>query len=126
MFEVIVKSHIAAAHYLRGDHGRCANMHGHNWKVHAVVVSEELDDAGMVADFRVLKKDLNDVIDVLDHTCLNDHDYFKTINPTTENLARFVFEAYKSKIAPKRLKRIEVWESDTAGAVYSENKQIES
>ena len=120
MFELSVKGEIASAHYLKGYQGRCKDLHGHTWKVEIVIASERLDTIGMVADFAVLKKQLKDFLTGIDHVCLNDLPFFKEANPTTENIARYVYRHFGQVIAPLKIKTVEVWESETAGVVYYE------
>ncbi|MBI3617563.1 MAG: 6-carboxytetrahydropterin synthase QueD [Candidatus Omnitrophica bacterium] len=120
MFELSVKSHIASAHSLTGYQGRCKNLHGHTWHIEAVIAGDDLDSIGMVADFALIKKQLNEFLMPLDHVCLNDLEYFKRNNPTTENIARYVYQNFAKVIAPLQIKRVQVWESETSSVVYFE------
>ncbi len=130
MFELKVRGDIASAHQLRGYEGRCKDLHGHTWKIEVTLVSATLDKIGMVADFKVMKKLLKEVLDPIDHVYLNDLPYFKAVNPTTENIAKYVYENFskaclpssgqKEQGAPLKLKQVEVWESDSASSVYYE------
>jgi len=120
MFEVSVRDHIASAHQLHGYDGPCMHMHGHTWKIEMIVCGETLDGVGLLADFKILKAKLKEVIMPLDHVVLNDVPAFKDLNPSTENLARHIYRALKPKCAPLRLKQVEVWESDTASVIYYE------
>jgi 6-pyruvoyltetrahydropterin/6-carboxytetrahydropterin synthase len=120
MFEVTVRDHIASAHQLHGYDGPCKHMHGHTWKVEAVVCGDNLDGVGLLTDFKVLKAKLKDVLTPLDHVVLNDLPAFKDLNPSTENLARHIFRALHTHCAPLRLKQVQVWESDTASVIYYE------
>jgi len=120
MFEVTVRDHIASAHQLHGYDGPCKDMHGHTWKVEMTVCGNTLDGVGLLADFKVLKTKLKEVIMPLDHVVLNDLPAFKDLNPSTENLARYIFRTLSPKCAPLRLKQVQVWESDTASVIYYE------
>ena len=91
MYEVRVTADFAAAHFLRDYHGKCENLHGHNYKVYAHVAGSELDAGGMLLDFSVLKSALKKVCALLDHTNLNDNPYFDQ-NPSAERIARFIYE----------------------------------
>ena len=90
MFEVRVTADFAAAHFLRDYHGKCENLHGHNYKVYAHVRGENLDEGGMLMDFSELKKALRKVVGELDHTNLNDMDFFDQ-NPSAERIALFIY-----------------------------------
>lgn len=118
MYEIEVFLNFSAAHRLRKYKGKCENVHGHNWKVDVAVSSEELNEIGIVADFREIKKIVRDVIRELDHTDLNALKYFKKINPTSENLARHIYEQLKKrKLKPSF---VSVWEADDSKATYRE------
>ena len=68
MYEIEVKSAFEAAHYIRNYPGKCARLHGHNWTVAAIVRGNDLDDLGMLIDFKVLKGELNRVLEEFDHS----------------------------------------------------------
>ncbi len=120
MYELIVESEFSAAHRLRGYQGTCENLHGHNWRVEMVVAGEKLNDLGLVMDFREVKRILNQTLDGFDHTFLNDMSCFAEQNPTTENLARIVFEECSRKLPGGiRVRSVAVWESRRCGARYS-------
>lgn len=122
MFEVSVVMNFSAAHNLRGYKGKCEELHGHNWKVELTLSSLELDNCGMVEDFNIIKKGLSEVLSLFDHHYLNDLVYFKKINPTSENIARLVFQKMKTKFKRKGLSicRVKIWETENSCAVYYE------
>ena len=115
MFEIEVFSNFSAAHRLRGYKGKCENMHGHNWKVGASISSDRLDKIGIVVDFRDVKKQLKGVLKRLDHKNLNSLAYFKKLNPTSENIAKFIFENLQKKLP---VSSVSVWEADDSKATY--------
>ena len=116
MHSIKVESFFSSAHNLREYAGKCEALHGHNWKVEAVVQSKTLDKTGMVLDFKALKSQLSKVLEKLDHKYLNDLTYFKNINPTSENIAKFIYDALSKNI--KLLKSVTVWESNTSCSTY--------
>ncbi len=118
MFEVKVRGDFAAAHILRGYEGNCKNLHGHTWKVEVTIPSPTLDSIGMVMDFKVVKKKLKELLDRLDHIYLNGLPAFQEINPTTENLAKYIFEEFSKECQPLVIKQVQVWESDLCSVVY--------
>jgi len=85
-----------------------------------VGVSTNTNTLGMVADFAIVKKQLKEFLMTLDHVCLNDLPYFKEHNPTTENIAKYIYKNFSFPRAPLRIKKVQVWESDTASVVYYE------
>jgi len=119
MFEIKVESDFSSAHRLREYKGKCEELHGHNWKVEVFMESEKLDKSGMVTDFKKIKKLLNEVLKKLDHTFLNDIPYFKKVNPTSENIAKYIFDKLQVKDKKLKLKKVTVWESDTSAASFT-------
>ena len=91
MFEVRVTADFAAAHFLKDYNGKCENLHGHNYKVYAHVRGNKLNEGGMLLDFAKLKSALRLVCKNLDHTNLNDFDYFEQ-NPSAERIAKYIYE----------------------------------
>jgi len=120
MFELTVRSEFSSAHFLRDYEGKCKNLHGHTWKVAVTIAGAELDSIGMMADFVEMKTHLKIILGTMDHACLNDHEFFKVNNPTAENLAKYIYDQYKPLIAPIRLVKVGVWESDKADVSYYE------
>lgn len=119
-FKISVTDNFSAAHNLRGYKGKCEELHGHNFKVKVGFVSSKLDKLGMVIDFHIVKRELKIVLDRLDHKYLNNLIYFKSLNPTSENIARFIFKTLKTKFPGKKLLEVIVWETETNEASYQE------
>ncbi len=120
MYELLIESEFSAAHRLREYHGACENLHGHNWRVEMAVGGETLDKLGMLIDFRELKRILNAAIEHFDHVYLNELPEFEKQNPTTENMARILFEECARRLPTGvRVRSISVWESPRCGARYS-------
>ena len=93
-----MESEFSAAHFLSHYRGKCENLHGHNYRVRLWVRGEELDDGGMLADFSLLKKILNDSIAEMDHSNLNDMEIFQN-DPSAERIARFIYGKVKEKLS---------------------------
>lgn len=92
MYEIIVDGSFSATHALRMPGGAAEPLHGHDWKVSVCLARDTLDDTGFVADFEDVQRALTELTDELHHTCLNDHPLLSGLNPTTEVVARAVFE----------------------------------
>ena len=119
MYELTIKGHFDAAHTLHGYPGECCNLHGHTWDVETTVRGTELDEVGIVYDFKRLKDDLAAVLAAYDHANLNDVPPFDAINPTAENLARVIFEALPEQVGSEvEVVEVAVWESPIAKIVY--------
>lgn len=116
MYEIKIQSDFSAAHNLRNYRGKCENLHGHNWKVEAVFAYESLDKDGMAVDFKEAKSMLRAVLEEFDHSYLNETGIFKDINPTSENMAKLIYDSLKKK--DKQIYSVSVWENDTSCATY--------
>jgi len=123
LYEITVCAAFEAAHFINGYDGKCARLHGHNWRVEAIVRGTELDTLGMLIDFKILKAELNKILDEFDHRFLNELDTFKEENPTAENLARKIFERLSlSEIfnGSTKLHAVKVHESPNSCVTYYE------
>jgi len=120
MFEIRQETTVAAAHQLRLAPGEGERLHGHNWRIVAVVRAEQLDSRGMVVDFNDLGRDLRELVEPYEHVFLNELAPYDDVNPTAENIARVVADGLAAKIDDERVRvvRVEVWETDTCGAIY--------
>jgi 6-pyruvoyltetrahydropterin/6-carboxytetrahydropterin synthase len=120
VYELKIKSDFSAAHNLRGYEGVCESLHGHNWYVEVFVKSPGLNDIGLVIDFKELKAHTKEVTFELDHKYLNDLDYFKKVNPSSENIAKYIFDELEKKIktADVVLSKVSVYESLNSSATY--------
>ena len=119
--EVYREVQFSSAHRLRNYHGKCENLHGHNWRVRLFVTRPELDETGFVMDFKVLDAVLKEIMELLDHKDLNSLKEFETVNPTAENIALLVFRLAEEKISAidsiVKVSKVCVWESDKSCAI---------
>jgi 6-pyruvoyltetrahydropterin/6-carboxytetrahydropterin synthase len=120
MFELCVKMDFAAAHQLVEYKGKCENLHGHNWKIDIYLQGESLNKEGMLIDFHDIKDVADRVLDEFDHKYLNELDYFKNINPTSENIAKYLFQRLADEFKKHAVcvVKVSIWESDDACASY--------
>ncbi len=120
MYYLTIHTHFAAAHNLINYQGDCENLHGHNWKVEVTVSARELDKAGLGVDFKVLKRETNRQLDLLDHKYLNELPAFSDHSPSSENIARFLYEQLQGVLNDGNVAvtKVMVWESDYACASY--------
>ena len=101
--------------------GKCENPHGHNYRVRVTLQGRELDQAGLLLDFKELKSVMRPVIDYLDHQMINELKPFDVINPSAENLAKYFYDRVSVGVkndVPVRISEVCVWETDTSSAVY--------
>ena len=130
MYKIKIITHFSAAHFLRNYKGKCESLHGHNWKVEVNVKSQNLNSAGMVMDFSQVKAIADKIMDELDHKQINEIDYFsakggsadggKGHNPSSEEIAKFVFNKLEDEIAKFSCKvsEVSVWETDSSCASF--------
>ena len=124
MFEVKVEKSFSAAHHLLNYQGACENQHGHNWKVEVYVKGETLDKSNILVDFKVLKKELDEVLNYLDHKDINTLPEFENESPSSEYMAKFIYDKMKEKLQNQYknafVSKVAVWETSTSRAVYFE------
>jgi len=120
MFEISVEHTFASGHALRGYKGKCEHVHGHNYKVQVTVAGENLDSAGLLIDFVVLRSALQAVTEPFDHRMLNDLPPFDQLNPSAENMAKYFCEALKAELQGRgvRVQAFTVWETESSSATY--------
>jgi 6-pyruvoyltetrahydropterin/6-carboxytetrahydropterin synthase len=124
MFEVTVEETFAAGHFLRNYKGKCENPHGHNYKVRLTLAGTELDQAGLLLDFKDLREVMKHTIDRLDHQMINEVEPFNKLNPSAENLARYFYEQTNGRLenvarGRVRVKKVTIFETDSTTATYS-------
>lgn len=120
MYEVSVEYTFAAGHALRNYKGKCENVHGHNYRVQVAVEGENLNGAGLLIDFADLKAGIRSLVDRLDHQFLNDLEPFTQLNPSAENLAKYLSDGIRARVEGQgaRIRAVTVWETDTSSATY--------
>ncbi len=122
MYILTVEDNFSSAHQLRGYKGKCENLHGHNWKIVLSVKGTTLNNIGLLIDFHDIKKILKDILNDLDHRNLNETSPFDTINPSSENLAKFITEEVTTKLDKNfpdvAVDSVTVWESTTSRCCY--------
>lgn len=120
MYEVTIIKSFSAAHLLAEIGGKCEELHGHNFKVEITASAEGLNSNGLLIDFRFLKKILGDILEDIDHKYLNSLTSFSGINPSAENIARYIFEKMEEKVKSSgvNMVRVKIWESENAAVTY--------
>ena len=118
MYELKTQMYFSAAHHLLNYEGDCENQHGHNWLVEAFATGETLDKSNILIDYKVLKTALKKVLDYLDHEDINELPEFKDVSPSSETLAKFIYEELRKSVPI--ISKISVWETSTSCASYFE------
>ena len=122
MYEVAITQSFSSAHRLADIGGKCEELHGHNFKVEVTVGGQALNSDGILIDFRLLKKFLKEIIDQMDHQHLNELPFFRGINPSSENIAHYIYKEMRHSVDAQNVKilRVKVWESENAAVTYKE------
>jgi 6-pyruvoyltetrahydropterin/6-carboxytetrahydropterin synthase len=121
MFEVMIERNFSSAHQLRGYKGKCENLHGHNYKIEIYARGRELDNIGLLVDFGELKTAADEVVQYLDHHNINELPPFDVeLNPSAENLARYILERVASRVGDERVQvyKVRCFETPTSIATY--------
>jgi 6-pyruvoyltetrahydropterin/6-carboxytetrahydropterin synthase len=121
MFEVMIERNFSSAHQLRGYKGKCENLHGHNYKIEIYARGRELDNIGLLVDFGELKEAADEVVQYLDHRNINELPPFDVeLNPSAENLARYILERVASRVGDERVRvyKVRCFETPTSVATY--------
>jgi 6-pyruvoyltetrahydropterin/6-carboxytetrahydropterin synthase len=121
MFEITIEETFAAGHALRNYRGKCENVHGHNYRCQVQVEGAALDNIGLLVDFVELKRVVHGVIDRMDHQWLNDWPPFDKLNPSAENMAKFIYDEVAGALSPRpgvKVGWVKLWETDTSAALY--------
>ncbi len=122
LFEVMIERNFSSAHQLRGYKGKCENLHGHNYRVEIYARGRELDNIGLLVDFGELKDAADEVVAYLDHRNINELPPFdEELNPSAENLARYILERVASRVGDERVSvyKVRCFETPTSVATYT-------
>ncbi len=120
MFELKIETDFSAAHKLTMVGEKCENLHGHNWKIEVCVTGENLDEGGVLMDFGIIKRHVAEIMDLLDHTYLNEIEAFANKPASSENIAFFIAQELKKRIKDPSINvsRVSAWESKNSCATY--------
>jgi len=120
IFELYITTHFSSAHLLKGHPGECARLHGHNWLIEVFVRCHELNEIGIGIDFKDIKQEVKEVLQTLDHQNLSELPAFEHINPTCENIAKYLYVELSRRIntSSVQVSKIKISETPTAGASY--------
>ena len=121
LFEVMIERNFSSAHQLRGYRGKCENLHGHNYRIEIYARGRELDKIGLLVDFVELKAAADEVVNYLDHRNINELPPFdEELNPSAENLARYILERVSSRVGDERVQvyKVRCFETPTSVATY--------
>ena len=98
-------------------------MHVHNYRCQVTLEGDQLDSIGLLVDFVEMKRVVHGVLDRMDHQWLNDFPPFDVLNPSAENMARYIHDEVKQGLSIRegvRVGAVKLWETDTASATYRE------
>jgi 6-pyruvoyltetrahydropterin/6-carboxytetrahydropterin synthase len=113
-----VNARFEAAHHLTAYRGAPEPVHGHSWRVEAVLAAAALDGEGMGFDFVAVRAALGELAARFDHRDVNTVPPFDRLSPTTERLAAWFYEELLNRLPGARLAEVTVWEGPDCSATY--------
>lgn len=121
MFSLVVQVGFCGAHFLKDYEGPCSRMHGHNYRVEVRLSGNQLDASGMLVDFKQVKAMIEEIVAPFDHRVTNEVPPFDRINPTAENMCRYIHEQLAPRMAPQGISvdTVGIWETEKYGAFYT-------
>lgn len=123
MYEIFVETHFSAAHHLSGYDGDCAKPHGHNWVVEVYIQCKKLNNIGIGVDFKDVKQVVKEILSKLDHSDLNELPEFADMNPSSENIAAYIYRKLNNEFRDEntRISKVRVSEAPHVGVYYWED-----
>ncbi len=129
-FIIRVEGLFESAHFIRNylEDGTDEPLHGHSWKVEVFVSSPTINKTtGFAVDFLAVRRELDDICKYLDHTNLNDIPPFTELNPSSENIAKWIYHQMKDRLKKKNMigeiERVIVWEGPKNYAIYEKKRR---
>lgn len=143
MYQLTTEHSFDSAHFLAGYTGKCANLHGHRWRVLLTVESEKLQTDqqhdGMCVDFAELKADLHNLLDSMDHILIIEKGSLMPetsqalqaegfpilelpFRPTAENFAKYFYDYFIQM--QYRVAQVQVYETPNNCATYQREMAI--
>jgi len=101
MYEVRVQAQFYAAHRVRMSNRQLEPIHDHDFQVEAVIRGPTLNEDGVLVDFRTVQRALRRIVEPLSDSDLSTAPLLAGLNPSSENLARKLFEALSREIGPQ-------------------------
>lgn len=120
-----VKVGFTAVRRLLNFNGHCAELHGHDFKVHLVLGRDTLDASGLVIDYYWVREQLEALTQTMNFQCLNELPDFQNLSPSCEVLAKWFFEKMQTVLSEAentvKLTHVTVWENDNFCSTYSQS-----
>ncbi len=102
-----------SAHNLIKDPGKCANLHGHTYKLQVCIEGHINNDTGYILNFSEINKIVKDkIINKLDHKYLNEI----IDTPSAENISKWIWDNLINMLP--QLSEIKLWESPSNFCIY--------
>lgn len=119
MYEVIIEKKFSSAHFLRNYHGKDEPLHGHNWKVQVKFSGKKLvEPEEYLIDFVEAQSALEKILKKIDYKNINEVLPFDRLNPSAENIARWIYEEFLKAFPVSHPSSVTVWETEDCAASY--------
>lgn len=127
MFTAAVSRPLRARHFLVGDFGEESTPHAHPYRIELRCATRQLDENGFSTDIAAMEETLESVLGEIDDVLLNDLPWFRSRQPSLENLAVYLVERLREGLdatdaAPAEPLELRIWENDAAWAGYLEER----
>jgi len=118
LFQLRIESVFSAAHAI-AIRGAREPLHGHDWRITAIVQAPSLDADGLVCDFHALERSLRDITGRFHNRNLNEVPPFDRVNPTAELVAKHIADEL-GKTVPRNaaVRSVTVTEAPGCAATY--------
>ena len=109
-----------SAHQLLGYDGPCSRVHGHTYKLEVEIQGKKLNHLGLLMDCYDVKKYVSPIVAQIDHFHLNDLEPFKTVNPSAENIAAWLFDRISESLDTdnSHIHAVTLWETERVSVRY--------
>lgn len=119
MYEVIIEKKFSSAHFLRNYHGKDEDLHGHNWKVQIKFRGPKLvQPEEYLVDFAEAHQALENVLKKIGYKNINEIPPFTRLNPSAENIARWICEEIRTVFPAFPPHSVTVWETEDGAATF--------
>lgn len=122
IYKLVVIFYFSAAHKLDGYNGKCANLHGHNYKLELEVTGQQVNNIGLVVDSEKIKRQAKQIIAELDHKYLNELPMFAGVETSAENIAKYLYQQCSQGLNDEvaTVSAVTLWENENFYVRYEQ------
>jgi 6-pyruvoyltetrahydropterin/6-carboxytetrahydropterin synthase len=125
-FSIRIEARFESAHFLRTYRGTAEPLHGHSYRVEAVLsaAGNGVDEDAIAVDFVTSRAALERLAKKLDFACINEVEPFTTVNPSAENIAEWFWQEMSAAVEGEGavVDLVTVWEGPFNAAIYEPDR----